>query len=104
MRVPLLHVARRRKSPRNRLLRTTNDSGSGSEWRLTGDRCSDQKNFAAAGYKVAANYAGNDAVAAKFKEETGIPVYKWDVSSYKDCGEGLKKVSEDLGPIDTRDQ
>src|ERR1700756_4082343 len=52
------------------------------------------------GYKVAANYAGNDAVAAKFKEETGIPVYKWDVSSYKDCAEGLNKVSEDLGPID----
>ena len=52
------------------------------------------------GYKVAANYAGNDAVAAKFKEETGIPVYKWDVSSCKDCAEGLNKVSEDLGPID----
>jgi acetoacetyl-CoA reductase len=58
------------------------------------------KALQAAGYKVAANYAGNDAVAAKFKEETGIPVYKWDVSSYKDCAEGLKKVSEDLGPID----
>jgi acetoacetyl-CoA reductase len=58
------------------------------------------KALQAAGYKVAANYAGNDAVAAKFKEETGVPVYKWDVSSYKDCAEGLKKVSEDLGPID----
>jgi acetoacetyl-CoA reductase len=58
------------------------------------------KALQAAGYKVAANYASNDAVAAKFKEETGIPVYKWDVSSFKDCGEGLNKVSEDLGPID----
>ena len=56
------------------------------------------KALQAAGYKVAANYAGNDAVAAKFKEETGIPVYKWDVSSFKDCAEGLKKVGEDLGP------
>jgi acetoacetyl-CoA reductase len=58
------------------------------------------KALQAAGYKVAANYAGNDAVAAKFKEETRIPIYKWDVSSFKDCADGLKKVSEDLDPID----
>ncbi len=53
-----------------------------------------------AGYKVAANYAGNDEVAAKFKAETGIPVYKWDVSDYKACAEGLANVARDLGPID----
>src|SRR3954447_20824005 len=54
----------------------------------------------AAGYKVAANYAGNDEAAAKFKADTGIPVYKWDVSSYESCVEGLKKVEADLGPVD----
>jgi acetoacetyl-CoA reductase len=54
----------------------------------------------AAGYSVAANYAGNDEAAAKFKEETQIPVYKWDVASYKACAEGLEKVRADLGPID----
>ena len=32
------------------------------------------------GYQVAANYAGNDVAASAFKEETGIPVYKFDVS------------------------
>ena len=53
-----------------------------------------------AGYRVAATYHGNDAAAAKFKAETGIPTYKWDVSNYKDCAEGLKKVETDLGPID----
>ncbi len=53
-----------------------------------------------AGYKVAANYAGNDAAAAKFKADTGIPVYKWDVSDYKACAAGLAKVAQDLGPID----
>jgi len=53
-----------------------------------------------AGHKVAANYAGNDAAAAKFKAETGIPVYKWDVSDYKACAEGLAKIASDLGPID----
>lgn len=58
------------------------------------------KSLQAAGYKVAANYAGNDEAAAKFKAETGIPVYKWDVSSYKDCAEGVKKVVDDLGPVD----
>jgi len=54
----------------------------------------------AAGYTVAANYAGNDAAAAKFKAETGIPVYKWDVSNYKACAEGLAKVSHEVGPVD----
>jgi len=34
------------------------------------------------GYKVAANYAGNDAAAAAFNGETGIAVFKWDVSDF----------------------
>jgi NAD(P)-dependent dehydrogenase (short-subunit alcohol dehydrogenase family) len=49
---------------------------------------------------VAASYAGNDAAAEKFKSETGIPVYKWDVSSFDDCAAGVKKVEADLGPVD----
>ncbi len=58
------------------------------------------KALKAAGYKVAANYGGNDEAAQKFKRETGIPVYKWDVSSYESCVEGLKKVETDLGPVE----
>jgi acetoacetyl-CoA reductase len=58
------------------------------------------KALKAAGYQVAANYAGNDAVASKFKDETGVPVYKWDVSNYKQCAEGMKQVAADLGPVD----
>src|SRR5947207_14611198 len=53
-----------------------------------------------AGYKVAANYAGNDEGAAKFKAETGIPVHKWDVSDYKASAEGLTKIAHEIGPID----
>src|SRR5438477_5903194 len=53
-----------------------------------------------AGCKVAANYGGNDEAAQKFKAETGIPVYKWDVSSYEACETGLKQVEGDLGPVD----
>ncbi|GAB5507682.1 MAG: acetoacetyl-CoA reductase [Rhizobiaceae bacterium] len=53
-----------------------------------------------AGYKVAANYAGNDEAAAKFKEETGIGVYKWSVADYDACKDGVAKVEADLGPVD----
>jgi acetoacetyl-CoA reductase len=53
-----------------------------------------------AGYKVAANYGGNDEAAQKFKAATGIPVYKWDVSSFDSCVAGLKAVEADLGPIE----
>jgi acetoacetyl-CoA reductase len=53
-----------------------------------------------AGYNVAANYGGNDAAAQKFKAETGIPVFKWDVSSYQSCIDGLKKVEAEFGPVE----
>ena len=53
-----------------------------------------------AGYEVAANYGGNDAAAEKFKAETKIPSYKWDVASFDACAAGVKKVEAELGPID----
>ena len=53
-----------------------------------------------AGYKVAAVYAGNDEAAQKFKGETGISVFKWDVSSYEACADGLKQVEAELGPVE----
>jgi acetoacetyl-CoA reductase len=53
-----------------------------------------------AGYKVAANYAGNDEAAAKFKSQSGIPVFKWDVSSFEACAEGVKKVEAELGRVE----
>jgi acetoacetyl-CoA reductase len=54
----------------------------------------------AAGCKVAASYAGNDEAANAFKSETGIPVFKWDVSSYEACAAGVKAVEAEVGPID----
>ena len=53
-----------------------------------------------AGYAVAATYAGNDAAAAKFTEETGIKTYKWNVADYDDSAAGIASVEADLGPID----
>ena len=58
------------------------------------------KALKAAGYKVAANYGGNDEAAQKFKRETGIRVFKWDVSSYEACADGLKQVEAELGPVE----
>ncbi len=54
----------------------------------------------AAGYTVAANYAGNDAAAAAFTAETGIRAYKWSVADYDACAAGIKAVEADLGPIE----
>jgi len=52
-----------------------------------------------AGYTVAASYAGNDAAAAEFKEATGIQVYKWDVSDFDACADGVARVTADMGPV-----
>ena len=53
-----------------------------------------------AGYRVAANYAGNDQAAQQFKEETGIPVFKFDVADFNACAEGVKAIEAELGPIE----
>jgi acetoacetyl-CoA reductase len=58
------------------------------------------KMLGAAGYKVAANYASHDEAAAAFNRETGIAVYKWDVSSFDACFAGTRRVEADLGPVD----
>jgi len=53
-----------------------------------------------AGYKVAANYASNDDRANAFSEATGIPVYKFDVGNFDQCGESVARVQKDLGPVE----
>ena len=53
-----------------------------------------------AGYKVAATYGGNDEAASKFKDETGIAVYKWDVGDFEACKAGIAQVEADLGPVE----
>jgi acetoacetyl-CoA reductase len=58
------------------------------------------KALKAAGCTVAANYGGNDEAAQKFKGETGIPVYKFDVSDPAACEAGIKTIESELGPVD----
>jgi acetoacetyl-CoA reductase len=58
------------------------------------------KALQAAGYSVAATYAGNDEKAAAFTAETGIKTYKWDVANYEACAAGIAQVEADLGPVE----
>ncbi len=54
----------------------------------------------AAGYTVAATFAGNVEKANAFKAETGIAVYQWDVADPEACAAGVAAVAADLGPVD----
>jgi acetoacetyl-CoA reductase len=53
-----------------------------------------------AGYKVAANYGGNEEVAKAFTQETGIPSFKFDVADFKACEDGIKQIVSQVGPVD----
>ena len=53
-----------------------------------------------AGYNVAANYGGNDEAAQAFKKDTKIPVFKWDVSDYVACEQGIVSVENEVGPVE----
>ena len=56
--------------------------------------------FLQQGYRVAAVYAANDEAAQAFHQETGIPVYQWDVSDFNACQQGIARVEADLGPVE----
>ena len=53
-----------------------------------------------AGRTVVASYAGNDAAASAFKEDTGIPVYKFDVADYEACKTAVERIHAENGPIE----
>jgi acetoacetyl-CoA reductase len=53
-----------------------------------------------AGMAVAGNYAGNEEKAKAFTERTGIAAFRWDVSDYEACQQGVAEVEAALGPVD----
>ena len=53
------------------------------------------------GFKVIANYAGNDEAAQAFKDETGCETVKFDVSNFEECEEAIKKIEAEQGEIHT---
>jgi acetoacetyl-CoA reductase len=54
----------------------------------------------AAGRTVVATYAHNDQAAEEFSKQTRIKVYKFDVASFEECSEALKKIVAEVGPIE----
>ena len=52
------------------------------------------------GYKVAANYAGNDAAAQAFAQKYGIPVYKFDAGDYNQAKESLAAFEQRIAEHD----
>jgi len=52
------------------------------------------------GYNVVCNNVFDDEATAKFKEETGIPVYIWDVTDFDACQKGVDQIIADHGGID----
>jgi acetoacetyl-CoA reductase len=54
----------------------------------------------AAGYKVAAGYAGNEVAANACANELGVMVVKGNVSSFADCAAAVQSVEAAFGPID----
>jgi acetoacetyl-CoA reductase len=53
-----------------------------------------------AGCQVVANYTANDDAARAFKDDTGIAVKKWDVSSFEACSEAVGQIESEFGPVD----
>jgi acetoacetyl-CoA reductase len=53
-----------------------------------------------AGYKVAANYGGNDEAARAFNADSLINVYKFNVADFDACHKAVEKIATDLGPVD----
>ena len=58
------------------------------------------KALIADGYQVAAIYAGNEAAAKAFKEDTGHAAYKLDVTDLDACTATAEKIEKKLGSVD----
>jgi len=58
------------------------------------------ESLAQAGYKVAANYVGSTERAKEFEERTGIMTVRFDVGDFEASREGVKRVEQELGPVD----
>lgn len=52
------------------------------------------------GYRVAANYAGNQQAAQAFTDQTKIPTFRFDVSDYEAVQGGITAIEAELGPVD----
>ena len=56
--------------------------------------------LAEAGVKVAVAHLGARERAQDFADETGMPVFEWDVGDYDACAQGVRNVEDAIGPLD----
>lgn len=56
--------------------------------------------FKKAGYKIVANYAHSEKTAQDFNRETGITIFKWDVSKFDECARGVAVIEKELGAVE----
>jgi acetoacetyl-CoA reductase len=54
----------------------------------------------AAGRTVIANYASNEAAAAAFNAEHGIPIMQFDVCDFDACKTAIERIVDEFGPIE----
>ena len=67
---------------------------------VTGIGAATCKALKKAGHTVVANYFGNAPAAERFRKETGIPIFEWDVADFDACQVGVAKVADEVGPVD----
>ena len=53
-----------------------------------------------AGFRVAANYAGDEAAAESLRREHGIATHRFDVSDFGSCERGVALIERELGPVE----
>jgi acetoacetyl-CoA reductase len=53
-----------------------------------------------AGYQVAATFVADVTAARRLREESGIPVFQWDVADFDACQRGVAEIVRTLGPVD----
>ena len=53
-----------------------------------------------AGHKVAVVYHSDETAAQAFSQETGLPVFHWDVADFDACARGIAQVEHEIGAID----
>jgi acetoacetyl-CoA reductase len=52
------------------------------------------------GYAVAATFVSDVRAARAFREETGIPIFQWNVADFEACQKGVAEIVRTMGSVD----
>lgn len=67
---------------------------------VTGIGAATSRALQKAGYQVAATFVGDVTAARRLREESGIPVFQWNVADFEACQSGVAEIVRTLGPVD----